>query len=40
MPPPSFCTPSLVCLILDLRAQRVGCLNFWREEVRHGVGIA
>jgi len=29
MPPPSFRAPSLVCLILDLRAQWVGCLHFW-----------
>ena len=33
-------SPSLVCLILDLRAQSIGCLNFRRGEVRHGVGIA
>ena len=38
--PPSFRAPSLVRSILDLRAQCVGCLNFWQEEVRHGVGIA
>jgi hypothetical protein len=40
VPPPSFRVPSLVRLILDLQAQCVGCLIFWQEEVRHGLGVA